>query len=61
MAAESHSIRVPISTLFRDPRLRAAFERAERDLGSPGLLVPVDPPKPVLSSGAAAKREVEHV
>lgn len=45
----------PISRLFRDPALRAAFERAERDNGSAFAVPPA--PQPVLAGGAA--RQVE--
>ena len=40
----------PLSHMIRDPFVRAAFERAERDGGAP---VVADEPAPVLSGGAA--------
>lgn len=45
-----------LSHLFRDPIVRAAFERAERD-GDAGLVEP-DAPKPVLSGGSARALEL---
>lgn len=50
---------LPLSRLFRDPMLREIFAKAERDNGAP-FLVPVDPPKPVLSGGAAVAREAAY-
>lgn len=49
--------RFHLSLLIRDPMVRAAFERAERD--NPPL--PVEParPEPVLHGGAVALREFE--
>ena len=40
-----------LSELFRDPALRAAFERVERDNGN-AFAIPAKP-KPVLTDGAA--------
>ncbi|SEL38908.1 hypothetical protein SAMN04515666_103600 [Bosea lupini] len=42
----------PLSSLFRDPALRRAFERAERDDGA-AFAVPA--PKPAPISGGALK------
>lgn len=42
---------VLLSSLFTDPRVRAAFERAERDDGA-AYAIPA-PQTPVLSGGAA--------
>lgn len=60
MADSEHSTRTRLSRLFRDPYLRAAFERADRDRGEP-MLVPAKNPRPVLQGGAAEKREAAHV
>ena len=46
----------PLSSLFRDPFLRDAFKRAERDHGH-AFAVPVDPPR-TLDGGAA--EVIEH-
>lgn len=54
MANRTHTIFVPLSRLFRDPVLRDAFARAERDNGQP-FFVPVDPPKPTLPRGEAVE------
>lgn len=43
----------PLSTLFRDPFVRRAFERAEKD-GGASFAVPA-PRRPVLSGGAAVR------
>lgn len=43
---------LPLSSLFRDPALRRAFERGERDNGA-AFAVPAPKPAPVL--GGAAK------
>ncbi len=45
---------IRLSELIRDPFVRAAFERAERD---GGCLVEADPRKPVLVDGVARKLE----
>lgn len=45
-----------LSELFRDPALRAAFERVERDSGNQ-FAVPARP-KPVLIDGAAKSLEL---
>lgn len=47
-----------LSLLIRDPIVRAAFERAERD----SRLSPVEParPEPVLSGGAVVVAELEN-
>jgi len=42
-----------IAHLFRDPALRAAFSRIERDAG--GALVLPKRPEPVLTDGAAVR------
>ncbi|MCD1645289.1 hypothetical protein [Aurantimonas coralicida] len=41
---------IRISALIKDPDVRAAFWRIERD--APGALVIADKPKPVLAGGA---------
>jgi hypothetical protein len=41
----------PLSSLIRDPVVRAAFQRAERDLGR-AFAIPAQP-RPVLAGGAA--------
>jgi hypothetical protein len=47
----------PLSSLIRDPFVRAAFERAERDQG---LTFAVTPPRaPELTGGAAEQIEME--
>ena len=50
---------MPISTLIRDPFVRAAFQRAERDQGQ-AFAIPM-PRNPVLAGGAAKRLEVAHV
>lgn len=47
---------IPLSSLFTNPLLKAAFERAERDNGC-ALVVPA-PKKPTLAGGAAKKLEL---
>jgi hypothetical protein len=48
----------PLSAMFNNPALRAAFERAERD-GTAPLAVAVDRPR-ILQGGAAERvRELE--
>ena len=59
MATHANSISAPLSSLFRDPVLRRAFERAERDLGQ-AFTIPKPEPKPVLTGGAAVVREVAY-
>jgi hypothetical protein len=49
----------PLSTLIRDPFVRRAFERAEREDGTAAAII-ARPHKP-LQGGAEARREVEHV
>ena len=50
-----------ISTLFTDPYLRAAFERAERDIPGDFALVS-SPTNPTLTDGAVERvRELELV
>lgn len=45
---------VPLSSLFTDPDVRAAFWRAERDQGDgEAFLVPAEPRPPVLRGSAA--------
>ncbi|TCN30147.1 hypothetical protein [Sinorhizobium americanum] len=44
--------RIPLSALFCDPIVRAAFERAERDDGS--MFAVANPDLPVLTGGEAA-------
>ena len=43
-----------LSEQFRDPFLRRAFRRAERD-GGLGLAAPADPHKPKLTDGAVER------
>lgn len=59
MANRPHSTNTPLSSLIRDPAVRAAFERAERDNGQ-AFAVPT-PRAPVLAGGAAQKREAANV
>lgn len=61
MAKQPHTTFTPLSHLFRDPVLRAVFERAERDSGQ-AFAVPSDPRKPIRPNAAAAQvREAAHV
>lgn len=57
--ADSESTTTPLSKLFRDPLVRDAFERAERDFGSAFAVLPTNPS--TLAGGAAENMEVEHV
>ena len=50
---------LPISSLIRDPIVRAAFLRAERDNGQ-AFTIPT-PRAPVLSGGAAKRLEAAYV
>lgn len=54
MAKAVNSTIVPVSQLIRDPLVRSAFERAERDNGSAFAIVVIEP---VLSGDAAAEME----
>jgi len=57
--ADSQSSTSRLSSLFRDPLVRNAFERAERnDLGDAFAIVPVRPV--ILAGGAAENMEVEY-
>lgn len=47
--------RAPLSTLIRDPFVRRAFERAEREDGTAPAVAAVEPRKP-LQGGAEARR-----
>lgn len=47
---------IRLSSLFTNPAVKAAFERAERDNGC-ALVVPA-PKKPVLAGGAAKTLEL---
>jgi hypothetical protein len=61
MADSKYPPRLHLSQLIRDPFVRAAFERADRDGPAP-MLVPVRAPRPVLQDGAALRlpeRELE--
>ena len=49
-----------ISKMIRDPALREAFRRAERDPFDP-VTVPAPRPMPTLRGGAVAQKEMEHV
>jgi hypothetical protein len=49
-------VTIPLSSLFRDPVLVAAFARAERDSGA-AFAIPA-PRAPVLSGGAARVLEL---
>ena len=46
----------PLSTLIRDPFVRRAFERAEREDGTAPATVAADPHRP-MRGGAVARRE----
>lgn len=59
MADRPNTTTAPLSSLIRDPAVRAAFERAERDSGQ-AFAIPT-PRAPVLNGGAAQKREAELV
>jgi hypothetical protein len=50
--------RTPLSTLFRDPALRAAFAAAERDQDPDAFSVLANKPKPPRTDGATAEREL---
>ena len=50
-SATGEAMPVRLSSLFNDPAVRAAFERAERDNGC--ALVVTAPKSPVLAGGAA--------
>ena len=52
------AIALPISSLIRDPVVRAAVLRAERDTGQ-AFAIPT-PRSPVLAGGAANRLEVAH-
>jgi hypothetical protein len=53
--ANTHSTTTPLSSHFRDPFVRSAFERAERDLpGDQAALVEEDHPRSL--DGGAAER-----
>lgn len=54
-ADSNHTTR--LSSLIRDPFVRAAFEAAERDGSAPSLAV-ADRPRP-LNGGAAVRPELE--
>jgi hypothetical protein len=54
--AKHHSTTNPLSTLFRDPYVRAAFEAAERDGLAPAL-VETDRPR-TLDGGAIVRPEL---
>lgn len=59
MAERRDSTRIPISHLIRDPMVRRAFERAERDDGH-SFALPATP-RPRLPGGASVKlREAAH-
>jgi hypothetical protein len=58
-AATGLPVNPPLSSLIRDPFVRAAFERTERDLGCAFAVPPA--PEPELKGGAAEQiREVEY-
>jgi hypothetical protein len=57
MADSNYLPLVHLSQLIRDPFVRAAFERADRDRGEP-MLVPAHPPRPKLEGGAAVVPEL---
>ncbi|MCF3934311.1 hypothetical protein L1787_12920 [Acuticoccus sp. M5D2P5] len=40
-----------LASLIRDPMVRAAFERADRDNGAAPIFVPANPKAPVLTGG----------
>ena len=51
--ATNQNTTTPLSALFRDPFLRTAFERAERD--NPPSPVEAEPVRPVLSGSDAVR------
>lgn len=53
--ANSNPTTTPLSSLFRDPLVRSAFERAERDNGEAFAIVPTRPV--TLEGGAVALLE----
>lgn len=48
-------MQIKISRLFRDPQLKAVFEKAERDQGQEPVTIECKQPKPRLSGGAARR------
>jgi hypothetical protein len=56
MAQADSQNTTPLSAMFTDPTLRAAFERAERD-GTAPLAVAADRPR-ILTGGGVAVREL---
>jgi hypothetical protein len=56
-ATRVHSTPSPLSSLIRDPFVRRAFERAEREDGTAPAVVAVEPRKP-LQGGAIIDAEI---
>jgi hypothetical protein len=54
--ADSKPTTSRLSSLFRDPLVRSAFERAERDNGNAFAVIPQNPV--ILAGGAAETMEV---
>lgn len=55
-------MKIEIAPLFRDPQLKAIFEKAERDQGQTPAVIDRTPKRPRLNNGAAApirRRAVE--
>lgn len=53
------TIRAPLSAIITDPKVRAAFARAERDQGGPLATVIIDPLRPLPSLGAEERAQIE--
>lgn len=59
-AGREGTIRAPLSAIFRDPRVRSAFERAEGDRGpEPLATVILTPQHPKPRAGAVSVDEGE--
>jgi hypothetical protein len=59
--ADSQTTTIRLSSLFRDPLVRSAFERAARPERDSGAAFAIVPPNPVtLAGGAAEPMEAEY-